>query len=261
MTPLSVLMNRCTGAAGSATIDAVGDDWMQGRSVFGGLQAAVALRAMRSLVPDVPLRALQMTFVAPVGPRDLRASARVLRAGKNVTQVEARVGTDDDTLALVVAVFGAPRDSIVRRELAPRPPVPAGSPVPFLAGVWPSFVQHFDMVLIDGAPPFADARIDRAVYRLGLRDSGNTSESHLLAFADLMPPVAMSWMPQPVPGSSVTWMLEILDPAFEAEPLDGWCVDARMIAARDGYTNQSTTIYAPSGTAVALSRQSMMVFG
>ncbi|MFX8766440.1 acyl-CoA thioesterase domain-containing protein, partial [Acinetobacter baumannii] len=43
------------------------DDWTQGRSLFGGLQVVLALRAMRTLVPaGVPLRTLQTAFIAPV---------------------------------------------------------------------------------------------------------------------------------------------------------------------------------------------------
>lgn len=44
----------------------VSEDWQQGRSLFGGLQAALAVKAMRDLVPDVPLCSLQTTFLAPV---------------------------------------------------------------------------------------------------------------------------------------------------------------------------------------------------
>ena len=262
-TPLSELMKRCVAATGAAAIDAVGDDWMQGRSVFGGLQAAVALQAMRTLVPAVPLRTLQITFIAPVGATELRALARVLRTGKSATHIEARLGSESDTLAVAVGVFGSARDSIVRLDPPAANPPPATPPVqvPYRAGVWPNFIQQFDMALLAGALPFSGTHIDRIVYRLGLRDSGRTSEAHLLAFADLMPPVALSWMPGVVPGSSLTWMLEILDDGFTTQPLQGWRVDAVMSSARDGYTGQTTTIYAPDGKVVALSRQSMVVFG
>jgi acyl-CoA thioesterase len=54
----------------SATVSA---DWEQGRSVFGGMQAALLLRAMRSVAPPgVPLRTMQVTFVAPVPAGSLR---------------------------------------------------------------------------------------------------------------------------------------------------------------------------------------------
>ena len=66
----------------------VPDDWSQGRSIFGGLQAALVLRAMRALVPGhLPLRVMQTTFVAPVLTGTVHVRARVLRAGKNAIDV------------------------------------------------------------------------------------------------------------------------------------------------------------------------------
>jgi hypothetical protein len=56
-------------------------------------------------------------------------------------------------------------------------------------------------------------------------------------------------------------MLELLCDDVRNFPLDGWRIDAELIAARDGYTNQSVMLWGPDGTAVALSRQSMLVFG
>ena len=85
---------------------AVSDDWLQGRSTFGGLQAALALRAMRGLVPaTLSLRSLQVAFVAPVSGGAVRITARVLREGKNVIQVEARLLEGEETACLVIGVF------------------------------------------------------------------------------------------------------------------------------------------------------------
>ena len=240
----------------------IGDDWMQGRSAFGGLQAAIALTAMRTLAPpEIPLRTLQMTFIAPVPAGTVGASARVLRAGRSTTQVEARLEAGGELLAHAIGVFGTARESIVRRGVPPPPRKTApGRVLPYVAGIAPAFMQQFRIELVDGALPFAGQHISRIAYELGLRDSGAMTEAHLLAIADFVPPVALSWLPKPSPGSSVTWMLELLGIDFAAQPLDGWRVESEMVAARDGYTNQSSTIWAPDGSAVALSRQSMVVF-
>src|SRR5262249_54915854 len=133
VTKLSELMSRCVSAGGSAALDGVGEDWMQGRSVFGGLQAAGALAARRNLVPAIALRSCQMTFVAPVGADALRAQGRVLRTGKSATHVEARLQANGETLALAVGVFGSGRASIVRHDL-PRPgPQRVKVKLPFVA--------------------------------------------------------------------------------------------------------------------------------
>ncbi|MBK6638597.1 MAG: thioesterase family protein [Rhodocyclaceae bacterium] len=44
-------------------------DWLQGRTAYGGWQAALGLRAMERVRGDaVPLRSLQVNFIAPVPP-------------------------------------------------------------------------------------------------------------------------------------------------------------------------------------------------
>ena len=68
-------MSSTTYQDHSATIE-IPSDWLQGRSMFGGMQAALALKAMRTLVPEeFPLRTLQTTFMAPIPAG--RATARL----------------------------------------------------------------------------------------------------------------------------------------------------------------------------------------
>jgi acyl-coenzyme A thioesterase PaaI-like protein len=260
-TPYSVLISSVRTGAGESQLD-VPDDWLQGRTLFGGLQAAVALAAMRSLVPQAPLRSLQATFLAPVPGGVVRSRARLLRSGKNTTYVESRIVDGDDTLALFVGVFGLPRPSAVK--LIPRQPVviPAHSiELPWIAGVTPNFTQHFKARWIVGGPPFTGASHPDNVIELGMRDSGRATEYHVLAMADFIPPIALSYLKERTAAASVTWMLEMLAEDVNPLALDGWRVDAQMVAADSGYTNQSLMLWGPGGVPVALGRQCMVVFG
>ena len=258
---LSELLRAARRQSGSLIAE-VTDDWMQGRSAFGGLQGAFAVEAMRTLVDaSFPLRTFQMTFVAPIGAGECTTLASVLRAGKNTMHVEARIVNGEETLAHAVAVFGHARESIVKRDLPPAPAKKPATPLPYIPKLMPSFFQHFDVALLEGALPFANQPVHRNVYQLGLNDSSNATDAHLIALADFVPPVGLSWMPAPTPGSSMTWMLEFLDQGFAQQPLDGWMVDSEMLFARDGYTSQSTTLWSPAGVPTMLSRQSMVVFG
>ena len=64
--------------------------WGQGRAVFGGVPAGVALGAMTALVDaDRPVRSLAVTFAGPVSPGAMWVEARVLRAGRAMTLAEA----------------------------------------------------------------------------------------------------------------------------------------------------------------------------
>lgn len=257
---LTDLLHAAQRDGASVSAD-VGDDWLQGRSLFGGLQAALAWAAMRAQVPvELPLRTFQMTFLEPVPAGSVSAHARVLRAGKNTVHVQAELGAPDRPLAVAIAIFGSGRSSAVARRMAPAPADALRKPLPYVPNLAPRFMQQFETVLTAGAPPFAGVPVERVGFDLSLRDPGPASEGHLLAIADFIPPVALSWMSKPAPGSSMTWMLEVLD-GFADQPLRGWRTDSEMTAARDGYTSQTTTVYAPDGRAVALSRQSMVVFG
>jgi hypothetical protein len=240
-------------------------DWMQGRSVFGGLQSALALRAMRALVPaDFPLRALQTTFVAPVSGT-VTLSAQVLRTGKSVVHAEARITDGGQTAAIVVGVFGRARASQVEVIARPLEVNVLESPVeaPFVPGVTPSFIQHFKMRWLSGALPFTGSRVvpPRATFEVGIDDPAPANEAHVVAIADSIPPLALSMLTAFAPGSSVTWTLELLTERFDALALAGWRVHAELRAGRDGYTSQSAVVCGPGGHSVALSQQTMMVFG
>jgi acyl-coenzyme A thioesterase PaaI-like protein len=254
-------MARLRAEPGRASLE-VTPDWLQGRTVFGGLQAAVALRAMRTRVPDVPLRTLQGTFLAPVPEGIVTAEARVLRTGKSATHVEARIVEGDTTLALLVGVFGAARASTV--SLTPRQlPVESARPLDFgyIPGVTPAFTQHFKARWLRGKFPYTGDTGTEHVVGLGMRDAGPATEGHVLAMADFIPPVGLSHLKAPAPGSTLTWMIEYMAADVAALSLDGWRVDVSMNLAADGYTGQSVMLWGPGGVPVATSRQSMVVFG
>ncbi|HSW84700.1 MAG TPA: thioesterase family protein [Usitatibacter sp.] len=261
ITPFSILLSRIQAGEGASMLD-VPEDWLQGRTLFGGLQAVVGLAAMRSLAPAAPLRSLQVTFLAPVPGGPVHARARILRSGKNATHVEARIVDGDNTLAFMVGVFGLQRPSAVTL----RPQQPEVTPEnPFemrwIPGVTPNFTQHFKARWIAGGPPWSGIERPGNVIELGMRDQGNATESHVVAMADFIPPIALSYLKKPVAAASLTWMLELLGEEVSTLPLEGWRLDAMMTAAHSGYINQSLVLWGPGGVPVALGRQTMVVFG
>jgi acyl-CoA thioesterase len=243
----------------------VSDDWMQGRSVFGGLQAALAIRALRALVPrDVPLRVMQTTFVAPIGAGAFPIEVRALRTGKSVTHAEARCVVGGETAMITVGVFGRGRPS--RVSVLPRQPEPPGASadpitIRHVEGLTAEFTQNFAIRWLRGGLPFSGTESTEAVIEVGIEDSEPTSEEHVIAIADVPPPVALSMLRERARGSSVTWTIDFLRDTFADLPHGGWRLDAQVTAGRDGYTSQSVMIWGPGGEPVAISHQSMVVFG
>lgn len=190
----------------------VSEDWLQGRSAFGGLQVALALRAMRELVPlDMPLRTLQVTFIAPVPAGGVAIRAQCLRAGRSVIQVEASLCDGDQTLCRVVGVFGSARSSVLDFQPEQSPIMAATSKeLRYVEGQMPAFAQHFRARWLRGDLPFSGGHQRDSVLQLSLRDEGPVDETHVLAFADFVPPIALSMFAAPTPGSSLTWLIELL---------------------------------------------------
>lgn len=251
------------------------DDWLQGRSSFGGLQAAFALIAMRQLTAvAAPLRVLQTTFIAPVGGGQVTVTARLLRAGKSVTHIEARLMQGEDTLCLVVGIFGAARESAIQIPMAVReaPRGPDGlKDLPFFAGVAPNFTQHFVWRWAAGGFPFSGS--SDPFTRIWLKHRAPTGSSAfeaeyaLVGLADAVPSPAVSMMKTPKAASSLTWTLELL----RAAPVHGddtvfgtghnfWRIDSDIHQAQDGYVAQTAIVVAPDNQPVALSRQAVVVF-
>ena len=68
----------------------VPEDWMQGRTTYGGLTAALSFQGALGLVDDIPLRSAQVAFVGPVGG-DITIKPTLLRRGKNTAFVSVDV--------------------------------------------------------------------------------------------------------------------------------------------------------------------------
>ena len=259
-TSLSSVLAQATVARGSLEAH-VPPDWMQGRSVYGGLQTALALRTMRSVVPSMPIRSLQTNFIAPLAEH-VRAKCTVLREGKNTVQVEAKLFGADGLTTQILGVFGQSRPSQIQVTLPPEQlsdlPV---TKFPFLPGLTPDFTQHFDIRLREGHLPFSGVETTNAIYELDLHDSGETSEEHIVVFADVVPPLGMSELRTPTFGSTLTWMLEFLGAPQLPTDLANWRLHTTLVSAESGYSNQSSILRSPAGQALALSRQCMLVFG
>ena len=271
LTTLSALLGSRSHHAESRTVTFhVPEDWQQGRTVFGGLISTLAVQAMRDVAgsgwgPSVSLRALQTSFIGPVAPGPVQVTVHVLREGKHVRHVQALVQQNGQTAALHLGVFGGPRETAVP-AMAPAQPAAARTlddsmPVPFVRGLGPDFLQHFDLRWCEGALPYSGS--DSQHSRIHLRLKGDVVHPELLAvlLADLPPPPVISRFTSPTPASSVSWELE-LRPLAHAEPADAWWrVDTDVIAAAEGYANQVSRLWTPSGALASIGYQVVAVYG
>ncbi|MEO1311141.1 MAG: thioesterase family protein [Pseudomonadota bacterium] len=249
-------------AAGDETTSVdVPEDWMQGRTVYGGLSAALALDAALRIAPDAgPLRSALVSFIGPAdGGFEFQAS--VLRAGRSVRHV-AVDGFSGGKIAIRCAfVFGAARPSIFDEHHAPAPAVrpPEECPPLLPRDQGPSFVRHYDARLAAGAGPVSGSEASDHLIWVRHRDAAATGLVALVALGDMPPPAMLARFPEPAPISSITWMLNILRAPEEREAewrlMRTWAEDAR-----EGYSSQDMAVWDKDGRPIATGRQSVALF-
>lgn len=245
-------------------------DWLQGRTVFGGMQMALAGRAMRQAMPDecrdLPLRSAQMTFVGPVfGNEPIRLRARTLRRSKSTVHARCDIEAPDGSVACtVVGIFGVARPSQFVREMPVPDPgrrpqdlaSPAASSYPI-----PAFMKHFEARWAVGDPPFSGSTEPRSLIYARLRDRECGAEDALLALADVIPTPVLSMLTRPAPASSLSWMIEILRDPGALDYRDWVLIDTEVRAGTAGYLSQTSVLYGADGHAYSVSHQTVGVFG
>lgn len=256
------LLAAATPAEAHSRSVLIPETWMQGRTAYGGLTAALCLEAATPLAAGLPVRALQIAFIGPVNGR-VTCKPELLRQGKNTVFVSVRMTSDDGVLAEAIITFGAARASSLDFVHLPAPDVPAPEAAPNYfrqQGAGPAFAQNFDVLLAGGFPPMSGASEADVSIWMRHRDADAADDAiGLLALADAPPPAAMSMFTQPGRISSMTWMAEFLTETITTDAR--WFL-ARHTAqtVRNGYSSQQMLMWNRAGEPVMIGRQTIAVF-
>ena len=257
MTPIAEILGGRTALPDGFACD-VPLDWLQGRTAFGGLSAALAFQAAIELEPDLPpLRSAQIAFIGPLSGR-VTVTATKLRRGRNAAFIQADVASEAGLGLRATFVFMAALPSALIHDAAPRAPVGAPSPdAKTFIGPDTSFIGNFEFVDEKEGLGLAEWR---RWARLRERD-GIDPFVELLAIGDALPPAALKLLGDPrVPLSSLNWHINFVDPAPATD--DGWwLLSATAETARQGYSSQRMSIWNAAGEPVADAMQAVAIFG
>lgn len=260
-------IDELLGAVRQSDEVVIPSSWGQGRASFGGLVAALAFDVMASKVADGrAMRALQVSFVGPVAP-DVPAvfEAELLREGKAVSQVQGRIMQNGAPRLVCLASFGGDRESVVQVSPLPAPeatPVAQCQALPYIPGATPEFTQHIEMRWAFGAMPFSGKGGREMGGWMQFRDTPKAfTDAHIVALVDAWPPAVLPHLKAPAPASSLSWALEIVHPRPAITPGDWLLYRATIDQAGAGYGHTHAGIWTQQGELVALSRQTVTVFG
>lgn len=242
--------------------------WLQGRTVYGGLVAGMMMHKAILQVQDATKQLLScsITFVGPVQATAVKLSAEVLRQGKSVTTVEVRVWQDDAVQSILLASFGAARDSNI--EVMQQPQAPDFPPVEQLPTLpnrqlAPECFQQFDIAWVAGAAPFSGSTQPDFCgwFRFDPKSNAQRamSAADLLILADIWPPGVLPMFDKMAPASSLTWHMTFVRPVqYQIEDWFKYRVHTEFSA--DGYATEQAHIWDAENHLVAISRQTVTVF-
>lgn len=244
----------------------VPDSWTQGRTLFGGISAAIVHEAMTQKVSDDrSLRSFTCQFIGPVLPdTDFFIEVEILREGKNVSQVLGKIIQKGEVATLCQASFGVNRQSKIN--------VPHSSThgmslprkakfIPQIPKVTPKFFRHMDIAIDDGGLPFMNSKKSHLHGWMKLKEAPETfTLSHLILLIDAWPPAVLQMLRWPAPASSMSWHMDFVDTDLMIAP-DDWLayqVDTRQ--ASNGYAQVEANVWDQKQNLLVLSRQTVTVF-
>lgn len=259
-TSYSELMNGASFEEGVFSI-VIPEDWMQGRTTYGGLSAAMCFETAARAFDDLPpLRSALVSFIGPAGGA-VEGRATMLRQGKSVRFVEAEISGEAGLATRCAFAFGAGRESAFAETFTPPPAMPGPDECPpyIDAPLAPSFVSHFETRLAQGGRPASGSDEHDHFIWVRHRDESADGLSALLAVADMPPPAVMPMFKTFAPISSMTWMINFLTSEPRTEH-GWWLLQSRAENAAEGYSSQDMLIWNLSGELVVAGRQSVAIF-
>jgi acyl-CoA thioesterase len=237
---------------------AVPDTWLQGRTSYGGLSAALALHVAQQSETDLPpLRSALVAFIGPLsGEVTIRATK--LRRGRNAAFIQADVESEAGLGLRATFVFMGAVESKVDYQVGSPPDFmrPGPDDTTFKGENSTFFIQNFEV--LDRRDSTVGPTEWLRWVRLQERD-GLDPMVELIAVADCLPPAALKLVGGPAPCSSMTWQVNVLGP--QPATTDGWwMLRSSADYARGGSSSQEMMIWNADGEPIAEQMQSVAIF-
>lgn len=196
----------------NATSPSISDDWLQGRTSFGGILGALALKELLALVDHnrQPL-SLNLQFIRPVYPETVDIKPAIIRAGKYLTQGHVSIEQAGKVAVEAQVVFGKSRASefqLKQKTTNLSKSIEEAQPLSETASHhFPKFIQHFECHYTESGFPFSGE---------GKGEIGGFCKHRqraigfpaLVALLDAWPPTLLPMYQKPVAASTVHWHVQ-----------------------------------------------------
>lgn len=242
--------------------------WLQGRTLYGGLAAAMMMQKAVGTINDPMKRLLSssVTFVGPIQQRPVKLTAEILREGKSVTTLEVRLWQDDAVQSILLASFGIARESAIQVfQAAPAPDYPAPESLFSIPAqmAMPECYQQFDVRWADlNLPCTASERPDFGGwcrFKADAHANRNFEVADLMAIFDIWPPGVLPMFRQIAPASSLSWTVTYVHP-LQHQLNDWFKYKVFTDHAAEGYSTEHAYLWDAENRLIAIARQTVTVF-
>ncbi len=263
MKSYSQMMQEFSASRPDYRVD-LSDNWLQGRTAFGGITSALLLQSILNEHENLPpLRTMQVNFIGPaVGT--LQISHQMLRRGKNNVTFEARLDSKLGAGTYGYFTFGVNREISIDMDYPhkkiTRQPSACAPMVPHVNG--PGFLDNFERLLVSGPALLSGADNPDLTIWTRHKDvsayAGHDGLVPLIVLADA-PPAALTALTGLQALSSMNWNINILTDDFSTD--DGWwLMRSATDFIRDGYSSQLIEVWNSEGRRVMDSIQHIALF-
>jgi len=241
-------------------------EWCHGPGVYGGLQAALLLEAMRLHVaePARQPRSLTAQFIAPASSGPGTLTVDVIRKGRSMTHMAASLHRGDKVFARATATFAHTRATQPYNRQPAMPDVPGWDELTDCqhGDRPPTFLKMLRFRDCLGSRPYSgahDAHLGgwgRFVHPTALTPASIT------ALIDAWPPAVLACYPHMERAASVELSLTLHTAAHnDIAPIDVPVLyESRSDAISDGFSEEHARLWSPQGQVLATVMQRIIVF-
>ncbi|MEM7282699.1 MAG: thioesterase family protein [Pseudomonadota bacterium] len=256
---------RVSAAQGSDFV--IPESWCQGRTVYGGLSAALLCDAVsKGIGQDRRLRYLNISFLKPLeANKPFRLNMEEVSAGRTVTVRSGQIVQDGVTRVAAQANFVAKLDSQFEVETF-TPPSLKSWDAEGVKGIRgsnvPAYTQFIDFRFATEGLPFQGTGVTELGGWMRFNEAPETmSECHLVCLIDAWPPVPVSYYERVVPLSTINWEIVFVESVDGVDGNQFLGYMARLNFFRDGYGSSTADIWTPDGRCLAKSQQTFVIYG
>lgn len=245
----------------------VDSSWGQGRSIFGGLSAALILRKIEhiNVIKDKNLKSLSVNF-CNVFESEVPCEIRyeVISSGKSVVQIQGQLLQHNKVKTQILACYAAARNSSIAinaKAAQPKAGMDNTFKIPYIPNVTPNFLQHINSGALNKCIPFSGSEVKEVIGWTCFEEPPKEfNMAAVVALIDAWPPAVLPMLKKPAPASTITWNLEFTNPTISLKPDDHIYYECDVIDASGGYAHTEAKVYDPNGQLLVLSRQLVGIY-